>query len=235
MKSRKSIWLGLALIVVIGAGIWFLFHQEVTSDRPIQEFQITTDLKQLSRQEVEKVLQPYLGKSFWGVELNKIQADLMHLDWVNQAVVKRSWPNQLRISIEEQSPVARWGETGLVNHKGEVFFPNRLDGYERFVRLDGKLEDSKQLLLKLAELQSALQGLNWSISRLQESVDGVWNIQIMDGPTLILDRHDEQHKLKRFVAAYPQLKDGFRKSAQVYDLRYSNGFAIKLKEALTSS
>ncbi len=235
MTSRKSIILGFVLLAAIGGAVWFLFHQEVNSDRPIQEFHITSELKQLSQKEVEKVLKPYLGESFWGVELDKIQADLMRLDWVNQAVVKRSWPNQLEISIEEQSPVARWGETGLLNYKGEVFFPNHIEDFEHFVRLDGKLENSKQLLLTLAELQKEFTKLDWSISRLQETANGVWEIHILNGPKLILDHQDEQHKLKRFVEAYPHLFDKFRKSAQVYDLRYSNGFAIKVKEASSSS
>lgn len=235
MKGRRFLWGGIIGLLSFGIAVWLLFDQEVSSKRPIEEFHLGTELKELDRAQVDAVLEPYLGKSFWDVELNQIQADLVRLDWVSQAMVKRSWPDQLKITIVEQNPVARWGNDGLVNHKGEVFFPNNLKGFEHFVRLEGRIENSAGLLAKLAEFQGLLDGIGWTIERLHETVNGVWEIHIMDGPTMILDQQDQHHKFQRFLAAYPDLKDGFRKSAQVYDLRYSNGFAIKLKEAKAST
>ncbi|WP_084205749.1 cell division protein FtsQ/DivIB [Thiomicrorhabdus chilensis] len=235
MKGRRFLWMSGLGLVLFGIAIWLLFHQELSSKRPIEEFHLSMELKELDRAQVDEVLEPYLGKSFWDVELNKIQADLVRLDWVSQAVVKRSWPDQLKISIVEQNPVARWGNDGLVNHKGEVFFPNNLQRFEHFVRLEGRIENSAGLLAKLAEFQQKLNEIGWTVERLQETANGVWEIHILDGPTLILDQQDQHHKFQRFLAAYPDLKNGFRKSAQVYDLRYSNGFAIKLKEAKAST
>lgn len=226
LRNRR-VWAGLLGFTIIGLLAWFFIELEHGSERPIQTVKLTSELQQISMQEVNQVLQTYVGSSFWKVELNKIQSDLTRLDWVSQAVVKRSWPDQLTITIEEQTPVARWGDTGLVNHKGEVFFPSSITGFENYVRLEGRLESATQVLTELGEFQSILNGLNWSIEQLAESVDGGWQIDVLDGPRLLLAKEGNKTQLVRFVRSYEQLKEASRNSAQVYDLRYSNGFSVK--------
>ena len=226
-KSKKGFWAGLLILVGVGLLAWFILKQEMTSQRPIEQVTITTELQQLSQKEVDGVLMPYIGNSFWEVDLNQIQSDLTRLDWVSQAVVKRSWPDQLIVSIEEQIPVVRWGDEGLMNHKGEVFFPNRLDGFENFVRLNGRLEASSQILAKFAKFQAILNDLSWSIEQMSEKIDGGWQLEILDGPQLLIAKNDDEAQLIRFVRSYDWLKNELRNSAQVYDLRYSNGFSVK--------
>lgn len=226
-KSKKVFWTGLIGLIAISLLAWALLRQEMASDRPIQQVKLTSELKQLTQDEIDQVLSTYVGSSFWEVELSQIQSDLTRLDWVSQAVVKRSWPDQLIISIEEQNPVARWGDNGLINDKGDVFFPSSVAEFENFVRLDGELLEASRILAKLAEFQAILDKLEWPISQLVESPDGGWQVQIMDGPVLLVAKEQDQSQLSRFVRAYEHLKDELRKSAQVYDLRYSNGFSIK--------
>lgn len=226
-KTKKVVWTGLLILVAVSLLVWFLVRQEMDSERPIQQVKLTSELKQLTQQELNQKLAPYVGSSFWQVELTQIQADLVRLDWVSQAVVKRSWPDQLIISIEEQVPVARWGESGLINHKGEVFFPKEVTEFSNFVQLDGELENSSQILAKLAEFQTMLDAIEWRISALRLSVEGAWQVQILDGPQLLIAQKQDRAQLQRFVRAYGQLKEELRNSAQVYDLRYSNGFSIK--------
>jgi cell division protein FtsQ len=61
---------------------------------------------------------------------------------------------------------------------------------------------------------------------LEQQLDGVWRIQVLDGPMIVIDQQHSQQKLSRFLAAFPQLNPQLRKSAQVFDLRYSNGFIV---------
>lgn len=226
-SRKKRIWSALISLAALGLLVWFLIEQERASDRPIQTVTLTSELQQLSLLEVDQVLQSYVGSSFWRVKLSKIQSDLTRLDWVSHAVVKRSWPDQLIITIEEQVPVARWGDDGLVNNKGEIFFPRSVSGFENFVRLEGRLESARHVLAKLAEFQKVLGGLDWSIAQLTEAVDGGWKIDVLDGPSLLIAKEEDEVRLIRFVRSYQQLKEELRNSAQVYDLRYSNGFSVK--------
>ena len=45
------------------------------------------------------------------------------LPWVASASVRRQWPNQLQIVINEHQAVARWKNDILINGNGELFRP----------------------------------------------------------------------------------------------------------------
>jgi cell division protein FtsQ len=230
MLKLRAGWILGGMLLLVGLG--WVVRQETSGERPITHYELTAPLNQLAYSEVEAVLAPYMGRSFWTVELNKIQSELVRLDWVDQALVKRSWPNRLKISVQEQVPVARWSDTGLVNQKGEVFFPRNLQAFEQLASISGRIERSAELLRQLGAFQSLMNGLSWSIASLEEVSEGVWRIQVLDGPTVVVDSHHPMKKMQRFIAAYPAVKESFRKSAQVYDLRYSNGFAVKLAQGM---
>jgi cell division septal protein FtsQ len=52
------------------------------------------------------------------VDLEDIGAACAPLPWVDSAAVQRSWPRGLKVDIIEQTAVARWNESGLVNARG---------------------------------------------------------------------------------------------------------------------
>jgi hypothetical protein len=43
------------------------------------------------------------------------------LPWVEHARIQRRWPNSLHVTVIEQTAAARWGESGLLNTRGELF------------------------------------------------------------------------------------------------------------------
>ena len=62
------------------------------------------------------------------IDLRAVRRAFESVPWVRLAVVRRVWPNRLRVQLEEHRPVAIWGsESGaekLVNSFGEVFEAN---------------------------------------------------------------------------------------------------------------
>jgi cell division protein FtsQ len=215
-------------IVLIGAwgGAWLFTDKDAPLFKPIEHYQLASELAYVKPKEVNQVLERYLGRSFWAIELDVIQAELMRLDWVNQALVKRRWPNQLYVEIEEQAPFARWGYLGLVTQAGEVFFPKNREGFDHLVRVEGELSESENILVSLEVFQQKLSMIGFSINSLTHEMNGVWRIELLNGSQVILDAKESIHKMDLFIAAYPQLAESLRKSPQVYDLRYSNGFIV---------
>ena len=227
-RSLQLFILFLALVTLVSVG-WLSTQKDSPLYKPIESYKLVLPIKQVTEEEIATTVKPYLGASFWDIPLNKIQADLVHLDWVQSAQVKRKWPNLLYISIKEQTPVARWSDAGLVNRSGEVFFPESIEGFTNLVQLDGELAQSQQVLRNLITLQSQFLNLDFIIKSLKLSTDNVWSIGILDGPSIVLDSLNYEHKLQRFIKAYPKLDSEMRKSAGIYDLRYSNGFIIAKK------
>lgn len=220
---------GVLLVALIAGGVYY----EKTHPRTIKEVVLQANLKQVGQEEINAVLEPYRQASFWFLDIQQIQADLKRLDWVSDAQVTRSWPDQLKLHIQEQVPVARWQASGLVNQLGEVFFPAQQQGFEHLVQIDGQLQDSKRLLHLLSRLQKQLDGMQWVIAQLSLQASGVIELNIHEGPKLILASKKARFQLQRFVRAYPHMIESLRKSAQVIDLRYSNGFAVKPNSGLS--
>lgn len=223
MKKTLSLALGLTLVVLIA--VWVAFSPA----RVITEVQLNGDLERLKPTDIKEMVSPYVGQSFWRIDLERLHADILHLDWVYKVKVKRRWPNKLILEITEQKPVARWSEDGLLNQEGDIFYPYDIDSFQRMVVLDGSAIQSRALLQKLQVFQDAFSKLNWTIDSMTAQADGVWRIHFLSGATLLLDDDDWQGKLDRFIRAYPKTQQDLRKFAHVFDLRYSNGFVIKQK------
>ncbi len=225
--SKAGRWILLFMVLSgLGWGIWLFSHQDSPLFRPIEYYEVEGDLNFLSTQSIDQVLSAYFGVSFWQVELDKIQMDLQRLEWVAHATVKRQWPNRIYIKIQEQVPVARWGESGFVNAKGQLFFPKEQVGFEHLVRLQGERERASEIVMAFERFQALLEPLEFFMVSLEHHLDGVWRMKLSNGSEIILGSKQEDDKLNTFVRAYPQLLEPLRNSAQAYDLRYSNGFIV---------
>lgn len=219
-KKRLSLLSLMVLIVALGFYVW-------SPDRKITQVMLEGDLKQVKQHQLDEVLEPFLGQSFWEVDLSQVHAKVVRLDWVYKATVVRRWPDKLRIEVIEQKPVARWGDSALLNHVGEIFYPYNIDVFQQLVTLEGSDASAKQVLIRFQQLQQAFDSLKWSIVKLSVSSGKVWQIDFASGRQMLLDDVSWQAKIARFIRAYGAVKPALRKFAQVYDLRYSNGFVIK--------
>lgn len=221
-----ALFIVVAFIVIAG---WFFAQKKMLFFQPIKQFELVQSLEHIPPTEVHAVVEPYLNQSFWGIDLDQIQAALNSLDWVRYTEVSRQWPDKLSIEITEQSPVARWGESGLINGHGHVFFPASLVGYETLVRLNGPLNMSTRVLAQFVQLQALLEPIDMVVLQLDYRND-VWQVDVLDGPNLIIDSEGFVDKTIRFVRAYPKIDRSLRNSAEIYDLRYSNGFIVGQSE-----
>ena len=227
MKAKRIVQILTLLFALAGLAfsVWLLTQKGSPFYQPINEYKLVSPLKQLSEAEVHNIIRPHLGRSFWEIPLDKIQAELVRMDWVESAEVRRKWPDQLYIAISEQKPVARWNKDGLINGLGKVFFPSDLNGFDDYVQLEGQLAQSPYILEKFVWLQTQFDTIDKVIAHLTLQND-VWRIKLLNGTSVVVDTEHFRAKIERFIRAYPKVDKTLRKSAQSYDLRYSNGFII---------
>ncbi|BBP46526.1 cell division protein FtsQ [Thiosulfatimonas sediminis] len=230
---KVAFWLlTFGLVVLMLA--WVLLPNKPADNwfsKSVTEYSIVSSagLNEVSPEDVDAILQDYMGASFWDVPIEVIQGRLNQLDWVVTSEVTRVWPNQLKIHIFEQQPLARWGEAGLINQEGRVFFPRSLSGYENYMVLDGELKNSRAILQRFQEIAPLFQEQGFMVIGLSQKNGDIWRIELANQQQLILKEVDWEAKLQQFFQAYPQLTEAVRKSAQTFDLRYSNGFVIAQK------
>src|SRR5690606_2034590 len=100
------------------------------AQRPISVINVEGDLQYIDRASVQAALAPYQQKSLVTIDLDALRADLLAMPWVSAASVRRVWPDQLVINLDEHLPVARWGDDALLNNNGRAFTPEQIDSFQ---------------------------------------------------------------------------------------------------------
>jgi cell division protein FtsQ len=221
------------LLAALGAGLYSWDVKQTLF--PIKQIEWSPQVDPAQTAEIEKVVALYKGQSFWQADLLTLQSNLVRLEWVRSASISRVWPETLKIQLVLQKPVARWGERGLVNEVGQVFYPLDIAPYENLVALNGEEVNAPEVLKALVAFQAILQPLDFKIKTLSQMPSGDWKIELLSGKVIWLGEKDAKHSLQRFVLAYPKVAKSERKLAHGFDLRYSNGFSIYKSEKTNQS
>ena len=125
VKARVQMALGVcAGLAILGACFAALYWLLMPQRFPVSQVELTGELKNTTRAQIEAVL-PRASGNFFAVALGGVRASVERLPWVRRVSVRRVWPDRLQIFVEEHVALARWG-TGddtsrLVNTHGETF------------------------------------------------------------------------------------------------------------------
>ena len=182
---------------------------------------------------------PQLSGGLFGLDLKAARQAFEALPWVRRAVVRREFPNGLRVQLQEHHAVAFWGpedEPALLNNFGEVFEANvgEVDA-DNLPRLDGPSNRAAEVLLMYQQLRPQLALLDFGIDVLELSNRGAWRMQLDNGAVVELGTGSaaEIHaRIDRFVHSVTQVaaRHGRRTTAlESADLRYAQGYALKLQ------
>ena len=213
---------------------------------PLRELVVAGPLQEVTPTQVEYAAGSAVAGNFFTVNLDAVRAAFEKLPWVRKAEVRRRWPNGLELAIEEHVAEARWkqadvpkeaslgggAEARLVNREGEVFAAASNAALPLFVGPEGT---APLILARYHELQPLLEPLGRRPQTLALSPRQAWQVKLDDGVLLDLGRDQAKSRindrLQRFAAAYRQASERLRARADVIDLRYPNGFAMRLARA----
>jgi len=224
------------LLVALGFGTYELVQRALPyADRPIAKISVQGELSYISQQAVQQRIAPFVAASFFTVDLTGMRGELEQMPWIAHAEVRRVWPDQLLIHLEEQLPVARWGDEALLNNQGQAFTPRELANYEHLPQLEGPQRAQEQVMQQYQVLSQMLRPLGFSVARLELRERGSWFLSTGVGSAgqsieLLLGRDHLVEKMRRFVAIYDEtLKEQIANIARI-DLRYPNGLAVAWRE-----
>lgn len=227
------ILIGAAAIVAVGA-VWMVRMPSL----PVRQVVFAEPLSHTRRIEVEQVLPAALRGNFFSVNLDLVRGTLEKLPWVRRVAVRRVWPARLEVSVEEHKPVARWGEGRgeLVNSHAEVFsaaLPEALA--EQLPLLYGPQGTAPEVLKRYSEFVSAFRPIGEKPVQLVLSPRLAWRTRLANGMQVELGREQQKApvslRLARFVDIYPELIASRPSRPAVVDLRYPNGFAVRMAAA----
>jgi len=228
-----------ALLLVAIAVIW-LSRQPLFAIRAIA---VDGDVTRNSVSTIRANAAPRLAGNFLTMDLGVVRRAFESVPWVRHAVVRRVWPNRLRVQLEEHRAVALWGgDAGsekLVNTFGEVFEANLGDiEDDDLPRLAGPDGSSAQVLALLGRIDGALAPLGARVETLTLSSRGSWRAELDNRAVVELGRGSDDDvvaRAARFVATFGQVSERFQRPLEYADLRHRDGYAVRLKGVSTTS
>ena len=228
------------LLLVAALGWWVLRHPVFA----IGGIVVQGDVAHNSAATLRANVAPRLRGNFFTVDLNSAREAFEAVPWVRQAVVKRQFPNRLRVQLQEHQPVALWGadsESRLVSTLGEVFEANPGDvDQDDMPRLVGPDGSAPQVLAMYRGLKPQLEPLDLAVEEVMLSRRGGWSMTLDSGAAVELGRGTPEEVLarsQRFASTLTQVtaKYGRRPEALVTaDLRHTDGYAVKLRGVTTT-
>ena len=136
------------------------------------------------------------------------------------------------MAIEEHRTLALWGDGRLVNTFGELFAANLAEAEEDgdLPQFSGPEGSALQVARRYGELRDAVAPLRVHPDSVALSPRHAWTMRLDDGTVLLLGRDQGmpiERRVARWVDMYPQVMASLKRRAEVIDLRYPNGFAIR--------
>ena len=209
----------LLLVGTLSALTWAL-------DRPVRVISMDGSFQRVSPGQIEKAVAPYAHAGFMSANLDDIQRAVEALAWVDHARIARRWPNSLHVTVTEQTAAARWGDSGLLNTRGELFDRAAAHVPAELPRLSGPDGTESQVAQRYLAIQGRMLEAGLRIAALRLDERGAWEMDLDNGVTVRLGRRDVDDRIERFIRTASQVISHRWMEINYVDMRYSNGFAI---------
>ncbi|MDO6444676.1 cell division protein FtsQ/DivIB [Colwellia sp. 1_MG-2023] len=231
-----SFWLGVSFFVLVIVAIcslaWFV-RDKMSADEsaPVTSVVISGEMVYTQKTDIEQAIDSINLSNFFNVDVNQVQNEVANLPWVYSVSVRKKWPNELKIYVVDQTPVAYWNGDFLINQQGVAFQAdiNRIQHpLPAFYGPEGSEIVALDNYINLSEL---LDYRTLAIDELVLSERFSWQLTLNDGVTLNLGREERVQRIQRFMDIYPLIKKNIKADQQVdyVDLRYDTGLAVGWK------
>ena len=233
MNALANALLGATLLAALASAAWWLSQRPYFTLRGVAiEAAEGHPLRHVSAPLLRAAVTRHVRGNFFAVDLDAVRATFETVPWVRRASVRRVWPDGLVVAIEEHRPLAFWGDGRLVNTFGELFAANLAEAEEDgdLPQFSGPEGSALQVARRYAELREAVAPLGVHPDVVALSPRYAWTMRLDDGTTLLLGRDQGmpiERRVARWVGAYPEVMASLKRRAEVIDLRYPNGFAIR--------
>lgn len=201
-------------------------------NQPITSVSVAGRFERVAPMDVERaVKQSAGGKGLVNVNLAQVRAAVRALPWVDTVSVQRSWPRGLAVTIGEQIPAARWGDSGLINTHGDLFANDATHIPPELPRLSGPEGTQTGVAQRYFTMRDRLLEAGMRITALRLDARGAWELDLDNGVTVRLGRQQLDQRFSTFMATAAKIVAQRASDIAYVDMRYANGFAIGWRKA----
>lgn len=226
-RPQLLMWLanlltGLAVLLFLYAALLVVIHSPLF---PVRQIKVEGSLEHVTREQLQYIVKNELKGTFFTLDLNKTRQAFEKLPWVRKVNLRRRWPDRLDVTVEEHVALARWGSVGLVNTLGERFDAASNDALPVLEGPDGSEGELARGYVRFREL---LKPINRQPSHVWLSARRAWRVELDRDLVVEIGRDETELRLRKFVDAYPRTLALIQRPVEYVDLRYPNGFAVRL-------
>ena len=226
-----KIRIGKILAPLFAFGIVFATYQLSLAmlDREISSIEITGPFQRVTALHIEAAISEEIDAGFVGADIDRIQELIVALPWIDQARVARRWPSQISIMVTEQVPAAVWGDSGLLNTRGELFVSESRHVPAELPRLSGPDSHSGDVAARYLAVREQLIPVGLDVRRVHLDARGSWEMTLGNGIEVRLGRRSVAERTDLFLDVVANIITRRAKDIDYVDMRYGNGFTIGWK------
>lgn len=229
-------WLGrgvslLVLVVAAGGALWGSEKLFRHLDAPIEIIAVKGQFSYADKTVVQSLVEPLIRGGIISLSLSQIRHQLEQHPWIDQVSVSRQWPNGLVITVAEEVPIARWGDSGFLNNRGEMLEIGDNSSLAHLPLLVGSENSERSLMTAYREVAQLLLPSGLKIAALKRDERGAWWLNLDNGLDVVIGRDQVMEKMRRFIVVWELvLKAQIERIVRV-DIRYDNGIAVQWDES----
>lgn len=245
LRQLANTLLGISLLLVLFGVMHYVVHLPIF---PLHAVRLGAVPQRVDAAQVEEVVHNQLRGNFFTVDLEGARKELEKLPWVRKVDVRRQFPWELEVDLEEHVALADWNGAELVNTHGEVFAADCRHATQKAAtghdapgerplpscsekalpRFIGQPDTSAEVTQMYKAFSDQLAPLNQQVVQISFSPRHAWQLRLDNGMVLELGREQAQERLARFIEVYPYSLGALQRPVNYVDLRYRNGFAAYL-------
>ena len=238
MNLTASLLVTALVLGCLAAGVWWFVRQPAFS---IRQITVDGDTTHNSAAGLRASVAPRLAGTFFTLDLSAAQSAFQTVPWVRRAVVRREFPGQLHVTLQEHVPVARWGEDDahMVNSFGEVFETGGDGEDDALPALIGPEGHAAEVLAMYRLLDPLAAPLGARLNEVALQSRGNWRVVLDAGAVVELGLGTPDQlaaRFRQFVSTAKEVAARHQRpvaAIEAADLRHVGGYALRLRGVST--
>lgn len=186
----------------------------------------SSELINVNKDDISEAVKYLYSKSFFDIDLNYLKNKLEKIEWVRKINIRRSYPNEIIIDIEEHTPILIWNNKMYINKYGEKFNVSKIDKNIPILISDESRINEVFTYFELFNDKLSSRKLDFKITKIVENEIRSLTISLSSGINIQLGSKDVNNKITLFFEIYKSLNTRDLNKIRYIDMRYSNGFSV---------
>ena len=202
--SKRDAWDVIVVAMLLTIIVYFSAyvrnnHLAIAAWPVIENVDVSGNIDAVDHDALKDIIRTHSAGGFLHVQMERLEQELEKLAWVHHASVKRYWPDTLSVKVIQHTPIARWGDLGLMNTYGDLFFPNDIEPYQTLPMLYGEEVRAKELARTFENSMQQLKPLGLQLRGMFEDERQSKHLVLSDGLVISIGDGDVSKKINRFM------------------------------------